>query len=56
MGKNLFDDVDGKYTLSKNDFKMERYHNKFGYAHVDADGPWEETPFKRKPNKITEGL
>lgn len=56
MGENIFDDIDGKFTLTQYDFLMDRYHNKLGKLHIDADGEWEEIPFKRSDNKITKGI
>lgn len=56
MGENIFDDVTGEFTLTNYDFLMDRYHNRFGKLHIDADGPWEETPFKRTKNKIMIGI
>jgi hypothetical protein len=56
MGENIFDDVNGEFTLTNYDFLMDRYHNRMGKLHIDADGPWEETPFKRSKNKIVRGI
>jgi len=30
MGENIFDDIDGEYTLTKDDFLPEKYHRVFG--------------------------